>query len=274
MPESDTLAYPIVEDPASVDDLDAWIDGLTASAGAESLTTVRVRYGEHAEQIADLWLPPGTAPFRTVALIHGGGFLAHFSRRIMTANVVDLVHRGYAVWCPEYRRTDLDGGPRPTTADVAAALAHLASLAGIVDQERIVVMGHSAGGYLALWAARLPQVTRVVALGAVCDLRANALERDDGYARFMGGTAEDVPDEYAYLDLSDRPARHARQVVICGLQDQPHRVEENRAYVAAARARGEQVEYEELDDTGHFAFMDPRSRGWARALVALESFQE
>ncbi|WP_310961314.1 alpha/beta hydrolase family protein [Nocardioides terrisoli] len=278
MPESNTLRTrdsgvpPLIEDPASMEALEAWIKKITAVARAGSFALTTVAYGTHPEQVADLWLPDGPGPFPTVVLIHGGGFLARFSKAIMDANAADLVGRGYAVWCPEYRRTDLDGGPRRTTSDIESALAHLSQIEEPLDLDRVAVVGHSAGGYLALWSAGLTAVRHVIALGAVCDLRINARATAD-YARFVGGTTDEVPDDYEYLDLSRRPASRSTQVILCGELDQPHRIRENRDYVATAIHKGESITLEELPATGHFAFLDPQSLGWTRAMEALEALR-
>ena len=269
---NDSAAAPEIADPVDFEALDRWIEELTSAIGGAEFSPVQLRYGDHhPEQFGDLWIPPGEGPFATIVLIHGGGFLARFSRAIMYANVIDLVRRGFAVWCPEYRRTDLAGGPTATTADVESAIAYLHEMDEDLDLTRVAVIGHSAGGFLALWAARMPSVTQVIALGAVCDLRANALERGDGYVEFMGGLPTDVPESFDFLDLSRRPAAHAEQVLICGLDDQPHRIEENRRYASMATTRGDRVTLVELPRTGHFAYLDPRSRGWHQAMSALDS---
>lgn len=75
-------------------------------------------------------------------------------------------------------------------------------------QPRIVVLGHSAGGTLALFVSALsesvdpliPTATLTVALAPVADLVKGHEQRlsDDGDAieKYMGGTPEEIPEEY------------------------------------------------------------------------------
>lgn len=254
--------------------LDAWIADLVAATDVTGLSRQEVRYGEHAEQVIDLWQPE--QPRGAAVLLHGGGFAARFDRHIMLPAVVDLCRRGHAVWNVEYRRTDLDGGPVPTTQDVAAALECIAHspLPGQVVDRPLTLVAHSAGGYLALWAARLPLVEHVIVAGAVCDLAANAQQADDMYARFVGGLPGERSEVYGRFELARRLPTHATHALICGLDDQPHRVRENRAHAAALAQSGDTVVLEELPGVGHFDFLDPASSGWLRVVALLEGGAE
>jgi acetyl esterase/lipase len=106
-----------------------------------------------------------------VVLIHGGFWRARLSSAVVEDLAADLVGRGWVVWSIEYRRVGNGGGFPETLVDVAAAIDHLAVLAGSVpapsspglaspegdpwplDLTRVVAVGHSAGGQLAAWAA-------------------------------------------------------------------------------------------------------------------------
>ena len=119
-------------------------------------------------------------------LIHGGSWQARYGKIVMRGLAGDLARRGWAAWNIEYRRVG-DGGGWPTTfQDVAAAVDHLADVQAPIDLARVSVLGHSAGGHLALWAAgreNLPQgapgaldgepaviLRRAIAQAGVCDL--------------------------------------------------------------------------------------------------------
>jgi acetyl esterase/lipase len=64
----------------------------------------------------------------------------------------DLTRRGWAVWNVEYRRIGLGGGYTETLADAAAAIDYLATLED-AGTDQVVAIGHSPGGYLAVWVA-------------------------------------------------------------------------------------------------------------------------
>ena len=119
-------------------------------------------------------------------MLHGGYWQPPYTRLIMRPMCVDLARKGFAAWNVEYRRLGRDGGGWPQTFDdVAAAVDHLAELRDhALDLDRVTLLGHSAGGQLALWAgarAALPAgavgaaprvlAQRVLAMSAVSDLR-------------------------------------------------------------------------------------------------------
>lgn len=232
------------------------------------LTRRECRYGDHAEQVADLWMPEYGTYRRLVFLVHGGGFARHFDRTLMAAAAADLTRRGFAVWNTEYRRTGCGGGPLTSPVDVVSSLERMCS--ELRPSRRPLVLGHSAGGYLALRMTRLPVVAGVIALGAVCDLRANAMVPDDEYARFMGGLPGEVPDLYRAADLMTSPGTACPQFLLWGENEQPHRIAENQRLADAVREARGRVTEEEIPATGHFGFLDPRSLAWRRVIGWLE----
>ncbi len=105
--------------------------------------------------------------------MHGGFWTALFDRRQVVGLADDL---GYAVWNIEFRRIGESGGGWPGTfLDVAAAVDAVAGIDLSVGAGKVVVVGHSAGGQLATWAAHrsvLPPAApganpRVEPIGAV-----------------------------------------------------------------------------------------------------------
>ena len=120
----------------------------------------RHRYGDHKSQVGDLWLAdggtrPGPDRVPVVVLIHGGYWRSMFTKSLMNRLARAVAERGWAAWNIEYRRMGAlgGGGGWPTTfTDVGAALDYVTRLA-VVDAQRVITCGHSAGGCLALWAA-------------------------------------------------------------------------------------------------------------------------
>ncbi|MEU7639065.1 alpha/beta hydrolase [Streptomyces sp. NPDC039016] len=151
-----------------------------------------VPYGPHPDQVVDLygrW--PGTGPL--VVLLHGGFWRAAYDRRHLSPCAAELARHGLPVALVEYRRVGAGGGAPQTFEDVPAAVeAAAAAGAGPADPPReVVLVGHSAGGHLALLAATRPgtPVTRVVAVAPVADLaRAHALGLSDGAVAELLGT--------------------------------------------------------------------------------------
>jgi acetyl esterase/lipase len=122
-----------------------------AEDGPRAVRTVA--YGPHPSQVGELYLPEGSGPFPGIVLVHGGFWTAMWDRRQILPVVVDLLALGIAVYNVDYRRVGEEGGGWPGTfADVAAAVDTMVGIDPAVDAERIVLVGHSAGGHLATWA--------------------------------------------------------------------------------------------------------------------------
>src|SRR3954462_5422692 len=121
---------------------------------------MRHRYGDHVDQFADLLLPRETdGPLPVAVLLHAGFWREAYSLDLAEDLARDLARRGWAAWNVEYRRVgEVSGGGYPATLEDCALAGHaLAALDAPLDLERVVGIGHSAGGQLALWAAARPE---------------------------------------------------------------------------------------------------------------------
>ncbi len=232
-----------------------------------------LRYGDHADALIDLFLPPGLgrpqAPYPVVALVHGGFWRQEFDRRHLRPLANTLAARGRVVAVPEYRRVGGLGGWPQTAYDVRDALAAAPELIAAAapawtdPHTLLTVAGHSAGGHLALWAAHqsLPLcISHVVALAPVADLRRAAeLSLDGGAAQqLLQGEPSDVPDRYAEAAVAARLDGSTRVTVIHGTADEQVPVDMSRALAERYAGRA-WFSYRELDGVEHFALIDPRS---------------
>lgn len=257
-------------------------DVLTRPAPAPDAT---VAYGDHPEQLADLRRPAGTGPARPlVIVVHGGFWRAEYDRSHTGPMAAALAALGYPVAQVEYRRTGQpDGGWPHTLTDVLTGVAALPELAAAVMPDRVapvppILVGHSAGGQLALYvAAHAPTtVGGVLALAPVADLaEAYRLNLDAGaVAALLGGGPADVPDRYAAADPSALVPVRVRSVVVHGALDRQVPVTMSRAWVAAARAAGSPVTLVELPECEHFGLIAPDSAAWPRVVDALRSLHD
>src|SRR5258706_4695885 len=122
---------------------------------------IRLAYGAEPFQFGELYLPDNAGPHPVVILIHGGYWRARYGLDLMIGLAHDLAARGVAVWNIEYRRVGNPGGGWPgTLLDVALAADNLKIVAQAyaLDLQRVIPIGHSAGGHLAFWPAARPNL--------------------------------------------------------------------------------------------------------------------
>ncbi|BAH49729.1 putative hydrolase [Rhodococcus opacus B4] len=238
-----------------------------------------VHYGDDPDQRAELRVPNDTGPFPVAVLIHGGYWRPRWEFDLMDGLAVDLTARGYVTWNVEYRRP-ADGRWAAMTSDVAAALQAAGSVPQ-ADPGRVVILGHSAGGQLALRAAAdaaavadgaAVRPALAVSLAGVLNLRL-ADERRLGagaVADAVGGHWADDRATYQRSSPLHRLPLGVPQLVACGEGDEPDLLEMSREYHAAAAEIPDDVTL--IEGPGdHFAVIDPASEIWRRIAGAIDA---
>ena len=220
----------------------------------------RIAYGPGPQQFGDLRVPAGEGPLPLVLVLHGGYWQATYNL-IHTGHMCEALRdAGLASWNIEYRRVGDPGGEWPAAAeDLELALAHAERLPFDHDG-RTVLVRHSAGGQLALWAAKRTGLP-VVALAPVSDVR-DAVERrgpESAPARFM------APEHFAEGSPLELLPLGARQIVIHGTADDSVPYEMSLRYADAAEA-----ELVTLEGAGHFELIDPQTPEFAETLAAIQ----
>jgi acetyl esterase/lipase len=227
--------------------------------------------------LVDVYLPEVAGSARQapmVVALHGGFWRQKYDRRHLRPLAVALRSLGRAVVLPEYRR-GRRGGWQDTIDDVRALRSRLPGLLaavapGVGAAVPPTVLGHSAGGHLALWwaldAEGAARPGRVLALAPVADLaRAHADRLGDGaVAAWLGGGPDAVPEAYAVADVAARLRAGERPgcpvVVLQGSDDTD---------VPAAGMRPDGVRTEVLDGIEHYGLIDPYSRAWPDVVAGL-----
>jgi acetyl esterase/lipase len=246
----------------------------------------RIAYGDGPLHFGELRLPEGSGAAPVVVLIHGGCWQNAYDLAHNAPAAEALARAGFAVWTVEYRRLGDEGGGWPGTfADVAAAVDHVRALAGRfprLDTARVVLMGHSAGGHLALWAASRhpgddpggPDPLRpagVVSLAGITDLRAYAQGTGDCNASvhpLLGGPPSGVPGRYAAASPVERVPLGVAVRLVHGDRDPIVPLAQPRALLERMRAAGEDAALAVVEGTGHFDVIAPRSRAWPAVVDA------
>ncbi|BEV70818.1 MULTISPECIES: S9 family peptidase [unclassified Paludibacterium] len=225
-------------------------------------------YGAMACQAGELWLPSRTSP-PVVVLLHGGFWRLPWGREQLHPLALDLCRRGFAVWNMGYRRLGEDGGGWPGTfEDVRAGLDALADLVGqgvVLDLHRVLLVGHSAGGHLALWAAARHdgpvRPLAVAGLAPVTDLRrCHEFVREPEVLRtLLGGTPTSQAERYRQASPVDCLPLGVPQLILHGSEDEAVPLVWSQDYVRLALQAGDAAQLTVIEGMDHMRFLDPAS---------------
>jgi acetyl esterase/lipase len=231
----------------------------------------RVPYGTDPNQVGDIRLPKTKTPCPILMNIHGGFWRAKYDLAHAGHLCAALTARGLATWNIEYRRVGNPGGGWPGTfEDIRNAYRFLPQLAKRynLDSSKVLVMGHSAGGQLALClAAHEPSLTRVVSLAGVVDLQQawDLHLSNNAVVEFLGGTPKEVPEHYREADpMQVNIKRSTTQWLIHGAADDVVPSYLSRSYAEQKKTKGEDVHYLEISTAGHYDLIDPHSTAWPK----------
>jgi acetyl esterase/lipase len=249
-------------------------------------TVQEYRYGSHPSQFVRLHLPVGDH-LPVVVVLHGGFWRSKYGVELAEPLAQDLARFGIAAAAVEYRRMG-DGGGWPTTlADVARAVDHLATAGQYVAGnrlrlDRVVAVGHSAGGQLAAWLTHRTSlrsgtagsvgngtpfvpVIAAVAQAGLLDLDAASRERlgkgavDD----LMQGAAGSVPQRYHHASPLAHIGDGAAVVCVHGDSDEVVPLSQSQRYVDAAVLAGDPARLVILPGVDHMGLVDVDSDAWS-----------
>jgi acetyl esterase/lipase len=210
----------------------------------------RLAYGPEPLQFGDLRRAERDA---LAIVLHGGSWKATYNLIHLGHLCLALREAGVATFNVEYRRVGDPGGGWPgSLEDVLLAVDFARSLA-----QRLLLVGHSAGGHLALLAAARQKLP-VVALAAVSD---PATWANNAVEACFGGEPPKDASPLAQLPLG------VPQVLVHGTLDDVVPFEQSVRYGEAAPG---EVELIPLDGAGHFEPIDPLSPQWTVVRAAIE----
>jgi acetyl esterase/lipase len=261
--------------------------------GTEDVLRQRYSYGTDPSQYAELFLPAERRYAGVAVVIHGGYWRSRYGAELGEPLAKDLAAHGIAAWNLEYRRSGNGGGWPQTFEDIAAGIDSLALASGEhgLDLSRVVALGHSAGGQLAVWAAgrdKLPpgtpgapdtgyvRLTAVVSQAGLLDLReATMLNLSRGaVVNFLGESPETFPDRYRLADPRRQLPLQIPVYVLHSEADEDVPISQSRNYAAGSRSAAEEfptaVPAQFVPVPGdHFALIDVSTQAYkaSRALV-------
>lgn len=238
------------------------------------------KYGSDPSQEGDLFLPQGK-PLAMLCLFHGGFWLMPYGRDQMTEVAQNLARQGFAVWNVEYRRIGAEGGAWPGTFDdVIASINHIQYLYKtyqIPSDTKVVLIGHSAGGQLAIWAGKQNELDKavhvtlqvkpdlIVGLAPVIDLTKTFKEQlgRQSVLHLLKGTPDDMPERYTLYDPAKFAPIRIPQLIIHGKDDDVLPVQWSRDYATLSQSAGAEIELIDIAGGGHMDFIDPDSEAIA-----------
>jgi acetyl esterase/lipase len=257
----------------------------------------RIHYGSGEYQFGDLRLPVSAAKglVPLVIFVHGGWWKSEYDLTYAGHLCAALKASGIASWSIEYRRVGSTGGGWPTTfEDVAAGCDYVTSLAKSypVDLNRVIAVGHSAGGHLAFWLCgrhHVPETSPiheprpkvalrgVIALAGAVDLRLTcdlsgyftyAHDKHEVYS-LMGGSPVEFQDRYQAGNPGDLLPLGVPQVLIQGSEDDQIPAQLPGRWAEMARRQGDVVTVTIIPSADHFDVVDPQSKAWTTVQPAV-----
>jgi 3-dehydroquinate dehydratase/predicted esterase len=224
-------------------------------------------YGAYPDQIGDLRSPAGASSL--VMLVHGGLWRDEWTRDTTESLAVALAERGWATWNLEYRRVGRGGGWPESFEDIARALEAAERLTGI-PPDRTAVVGHSAGGTMALWSAGAAKVrpAMVVGLAAITDLERAATDGlgEGAVSRLLGRARPDPAD----LSPLHRLPNPVPAVLLQAADDGLVPADYGAEYAAHAAAAGSPTGLQTVAG-GHLSLLEPSGEHFEHLVRSLDA---
>lgn len=240
-------------------------------------------YGDDAEQFGHLYLPNTPGPYPVIVLLHGGCWRSGVDLSYFGQGARALSEKGIAVWNLDYRCVGNGGGWPNTFLDVAMGTDFLREIASkyALDLDRVIAMGHSAGGHLALWLAarsslkpqdelfsQSPLVMQgVVSLAGIPDLTEAHRQGvcKEMPSALIGALPEEKPERYRQASPAALLPVSTPQVLVQGVRDETVPLAYVEAYWTRAR-RYDRVDLVPLEQTGHYEIVVPGTWQWEQVV--------
>lgn len=248
----------------------------------------RISYGDDPLQFGELRLPKTKGKQPVVIVVHGGCWFAEYDLKHLAAFSDALTQLGAATWTIEYRRIGNNGGAWPGTfQDVAKGTDFVQELAKKypLDLRRVVVIGHSAGGQLALWLAarkNLPKTSvlympnplplaGVISLAGISDLKKYRPNCGDSVNKLLGGSPEQFAERYQQTSPIELLPLKVPVLLLHGKQDHIVPIELSQEFQKTAKQKGDDVTLLVSETAGHYELISPVSSLWQVVTTSVRS---
>ena len=251
-----------------------------------------IQYGEDGYNFAELRMPKSNSfgKLPVAVIIHGGCWLSAVANAdFMQGYATALAQTGYATYNIEYRSADHPSGGWPNTFnDVIQAINSLAKLSirYSLDLNKVILIGHSAGGHLALWASLFPShhaqhpsistlnipIHGVISLSGIVDLKDYFDPTNQSCGRGVGQLIGGSPEEFAEIyqmtspvDLYQRDSKLSI-VLISGALDPIVTVD----HVNLLSDAHPEIQHLIIPQSGHFEMVIPHTEAWGQTIEVLK----
>lgn len=256
----------------------------------EKCYTVKLNYGIKPSQFGILTIPSFKKRYPLIVTIHGGFWKAKYGLEELQPLTSDLNKRGFATWNVEYRRVGQeDSGWPGTFNDVIDAINLLKKIENKwpVDINDVIIIGHSAGGHLALWSAferngnkltsihpLLVPIRAVVSLAGISILRDSWLDdmkkgNSSPVSDFMNGAPVEKSEEYKLASPFDLLPMGTPQILVHGLADSIVPYKMTSKYAKKCQKLNDNMQLITEQNSDHFDLIDPNSKIWKQTITSI-----
>lgn len=230
---------------------------------------ITIKYGHETSQFGELYLPK-TRCIGVVCLLHGGFWTMPYSLEQFYEIADELSDLGYCVWNIEYRRIgEKNRKWTDTFDDVINGINEITNIKNThkqIDSNAIFVVGHSAGGHLAIWlnSQRLKiNVQKFIGLSPILDLEIAYYGNSGNGAveKLLDGKPDKFPERYLYGSPINLPTKNSPELIIHGKLDKDVPIKWSEMYYDKMKLTGK-VSLIELDYCGHMDFINPQSKAF------------
>jgi acetyl esterase/lipase len=259
-----------------------------------SSTPALIAYGSDRMQVGELRLPATKSdkPFPLVIIIHGGCWVSSYADyHFMDRFAQPITDLGYATWNIEYRALGTGGEWPVIFQDISKAVDYTRNLAKTypIDVNKVAIIGHSAGGHLALWAASRTSLKSSSEIYTENPLPIRGVISLAGIANITSGTGCNtlannvigVPINSPSSALTARlretsplqmlPSR-TNTILISGSADGIVPAAIGTEYSNKATELGDHSLHYNLEGLGHFDLIDVNSTNWSLYQQSLQEF--
>ena len=228
--------------------------------------TEQMTYGDDENQFIEVWAANKRDQVEPISagiiLIHGGCWMADYGVAHVRALASALSERNYNVFAIEYRRTGQLGGGWPGSLnDVGVGIR---TIRDTYPKMALSVIGHSAGGHLAMLAGTDPsfRLSAVIGLAAITDISSYAQGEsgcEKATVEFMGGKESVIPQAYSLANTRDK--RIVAPLYLLG--------SEADKIVPPEQNRHDQARHFKGKNIGHFDWVHPETEAFQHILNTL-----